>query len=25
VSGLCLSQSPNVLAMMLRWISEVPP
>jgi hypothetical protein len=25
VSGLCLSQSPNVLAMILRWISEVPP
>jgi hypothetical protein len=25
VRELCLSQSPNVLAMMLRWISEVPP
>lgn len=25
VGRLCLSQSPNVLAMMLRWISEVPP
>lgn len=22
---VCRSQSPNVLAMMLRWISEVPP
>jgi hypothetical protein len=24
-SEVCRSQSPNVLAMMLRWISEVPP